>query len=73
MQGHTESYKTTNVIENQEGDNQLTKQDCTRLYKTQDHQESSDFIPCMTLWTIHNQRRPYKMLQKHTEPKRTIQ
>ena len=34
MQEHTEAYKTTNVMEGKKGDNQLTKQDCTRTYKT---------------------------------------
>ena len=63
MQEHAGPYKTTNVIE--ETMRRLIDQ--TGLYKNiQDPQEPCVFIrnvagPGMTLWTIHNQRRPYKM------------
>ena len=34
MQEPKGPFKTTNVIDDQKGDNKLTKKDCTRTYKT---------------------------------------
>ena len=44
----------------------------------QDRQELYDFIwnhtgPGKTVWTIKNQIRPYKTLNSHTDPMKTIQ